>query len=106
MYLHDNNSKRYFKTFYRYQSHGCIRLEKFVDLARFLIREDTLKLPYDTLNAYFARPQQQQINLRKPLQLYVRYYTALVDDKHKLQLFIDVYRKNQMMINLVYKKNK
>ncbi len=106
VYLHDTNSKRYFKTFYRYQSHGCIRLEKFVDLARFLIREDTLKLPYDTLNAYFARPIQQQINLRKPLQLYVRYYTAAVDDKHKLQLFIDVYRKNQTMIDLVYKKNK
>lgn len=104
VYLHDTNSKRYFKTFYRYQSHGCIRLEKFIELARFLIREDTLKIPYDTLNVYFARPIQKQINMRKPLPLYVRYYTAMVDDKNKLQKFIDIYRKNEQMINLVYKK--
>ncbi|MDX2173477.1 MAG: L,D-transpeptidase family protein [Bacteroidota bacterium] len=103
VYLHDTNSKRYFKTFYRYQSHGCMRLEKFVELSRFLIREDTLKIPYDTLNAYFARPIQQQINLRKPLQLYVRYYTAYVDDDRKLQKFIDIYRKNETMIKMVYK---
>ncbi len=103
VYLHDTNSKRYFKTFYRYQSHGCMRLEKFVDLARFLIREDTLKLPYDTLNAYFARPIQQQINMRKPLQLYVRYYTAMVDDKNKLQKYIDIYRKNEVMMKMIYK---
>jgi murein L,D-transpeptidase YcbB/YkuD len=104
VYLHDTNSKRYFKTFYRYQSHGCIRLEKFTELARFLIREDTLKIPYDTLNVYFARPIQKQINMKKPLPLYVRYYTATVDDKNKLQKFIDIYRKNEQMINLVYKK--
>lgn len=104
VYLHDTNSKRYFKTFYRYQSHGCMRIEKFVELSRFLIREDTLKIPYDTLNAYFARPIQQQINLRKPLQIYVRYYTAYVDDENKLQKFIDIYRKNEEMIKLVYKK--
>lgn len=104
VYLHDTNSKRYFKTFYRYQSHGCMRLEKFVDLARFLIREDTLKLPYDTLNAYFARPIQQQINMRKPLQLYVRYYTAMVDDKNKLQKYIDIYHKNEVMMKMIYKK--
>lgn len=103
VYLHDTNSKRYFKTFYRYQSHGCMRLEKFVELSRFLIREDTLKIPYDTLNAYFARPVQQQINLRKPLQLYVRYYTAYVDDDKKLQKFIDIYRKNETMMKMVYK---
>jgi len=104
VYLHDTNSKRYFKTFYRYQSHGCMRLEKFVELSRFLIREDTLKIPYDTLNAYFARPIQQQINLRKPLQLYVRYYTAYVDDENKLQKFIDIYHNNEAMMKMVYKK--
>ena len=118
VYLHDTNSKRYFKTFYRYQSHGCMRLEKFVELARFLIRDDTLKLPYDTLNAYFARPEQKQINLRKPLPIYVRYYTANVEiakdkkgrpkknpqnEDKKLNVFIDIYKKDEQMIKLIYK---
>ncbi len=118
VYLHDTNSKRYFKTFYRYQSHGCMRLEKFVELARFLIRDDTLKLPYDTLNAYFARPEQKQINLKKPLPIYVRYYTANVEvmkdkkgkpkknpqkEDKKLNVFIDIYKKDEQMIKLIYK---
>ncbi|MDP3556032.1 MAG: L,D-transpeptidase family protein [Bacteroidota bacterium] len=103
VYLHDTNSKRYFKTFYRYQSHGCMRIEKFVDLARFLIRDDTLRLPYDTLNVYFAREEQKQINLRKPLPIYVRYFTANVDENQKLNLFIDIYRKDEEMMKLIYK---
>ncbi|MBL7917217.1 MAG: L,D-transpeptidase family protein, partial [Bacteroidia bacterium] len=52
VYLHDTNSKRYFKTFYRYQSHGCIRLDKYYEMARFLIRDDTLNIPYDTLDTW------------------------------------------------------
>lgn len=103
VYLHDTNSKRYFKTFYRFQSHGCMRLEQFDALARFLIREDTLKIPYDTLTAYFGRQEQRQINMRKPLQLYVRYYTATTDSVGNLYKYIDIYRKDEQMIKLVYR---
>lgn len=104
VYLHDTNSKRYFKTFYRYQSHGCIRIEKYIDLARFLIREDTLKIPYDTLNVYFGRQEQKKINLRKPLPIYVRYFTAGADSNLLLQLNLDVYKLDQQMIKMTYKK--
>lgn len=103
VYLHDTNSKRYFKTFYRFQSHGCMRLEQFDALARFLIREDTLKIPYDTLTAYFGRQEQRQINMRKPLQLYVRYYTATTDSVGNLYKYIDIYRKDEQMMKLVYR---
>ncbi|MGZ4042062.1 MAG: L,D-transpeptidase family protein [Bacteroidia bacterium] len=106
VYLHDTNSKKYFKTFYRWQSHGCIRLEHYVEMARFLIRDDTLKIPYDTLNAYFGRQEQRQINLRKPLPIYVRYYTALVDSEQKLNLYLDIYRKDEHMMNLLYSRKK
>lgn len=102
VYMHDTNSKRYFKTFYRYQSHGCIRLEKYMEMARFLIRDDTLKIPYDTLNAYFIREKQEKINLRKPLPIYVRYFTAGVDSVQQLQLFLDIYRKDREMMKMVY----
>lgn len=104
VYLHDTNSKKYFKTFYRWQSHGCIRLEKFVEMARFLIRDDTLKLPYDTLNTYFARQKQEQINLRKQLPIYVRYFTASADSNLNLRINLDIYRKDQDMIKMLYAK--
>lgn len=103
IYMHDTNSKKYFKTFYRWQSHGCIRLEKFVETARFLIRDDTLRTPYDTLSAWFATPVQHQINIRKPVPIYVKYYTARADDSTGLHFYLDVYRKDEKMMRLVYK---
>jgi L,D-transpeptidase YcbB len=103
IYMHDTNSKRYFKTFYRYQSHGCIRLEKFVEAAKFLIRDDTLKLPYDTLISYFNTPIQRQIDMKKPFPIYVKYYTVRADDSTGLHMYIDIYRRDEKMMKMVYK---
>ncbi len=103
IYMHDTNSKKYFKTFYRYQSHGCIRLEKFVETAKFLIRDDTLKLPYDTLMRFFDTPTQRQISIRKPVPIFVKYYTALANDSTGLSMYIDIYRRDEKFLNLLYK---
>lgn len=103
VYLHDTNSKRYFKTFYRYQSHGCIRLEKFIETAKFLIRDDTLKTPYDTLMAYFETPIQRQINIKKPVPIYTKYYSVIPDSAGGIHFFIDIYRKDEKMMEMVYR---
>ncbi len=103
VYLHDTNSKRYFKTFYRYQSHGCIRLDKYYEMARFLIRDDTLNIPYDTLNTWLARPEQQKINLKKRLPIYIRYYTVQTDSVMNMKFFIDIYRKDEELMKKIYK---
>lgn len=102
VYLHDTNSKRYFKTSSRAQSHGCIRLEKFVEFADFLIRDDSVHYTHDSLQVYFARQQQRKLALRKPLPVYTRYYTAQADSTG-LRLYIDVYRKDEEMMKLIYK---
>ncbi|MBC7862956.1 MAG: L,D-transpeptidase family protein [Bacteroidia bacterium] len=104
VYLHDTNSKRYFKTAARSQSHGCIRLEKYMDVARFLIREDTLKLPYDTLLNYLATPIQRKIDMKKKFPIYTKYFTAVADSANRLQLYLDIYRKDEKMMQLIYRK--
>jgi len=102
IYMHDTNSKKYFKTFYRWQSHGCVRLECYYEAARFIIREDTLKLPYDTLDAWLATPDQKKINLTKQIPIYIRYYTNIADSMG-LHQYIDIYRKDEKMMKLLYK---
>lgn len=102
VYLHDTNSKRYFKTSSRAQSHGCIRLENFVDFADFLIRDDSVHYTHDSLQVYFAKQEQKKIRLKKALPIYTRYYTAHADSTG-LKLYIDVYRKDEEMMNLIYK---
>lgn len=103
VYLHDTNSKRYFKTSSRSQSHGCIRLEMFTEFADFLIRDDSLHYRHDSLQVYFAKQEQKKIKLKKPLPIYTRYYTAYADSTG-LKLYIDVYRKDEAMMNLIYKQ--
>jgi murein L,D-transpeptidase YcbB/YkuD len=103
IYMHDTNSRKYFKTFYRFQSHGCIRLEKFVEAAKFLIRDDTLRLPYDTLMRYFATPIQRQISMKKPFHIYIKYYTVRADDSTGLHMYIDIYRRDEKMMKMLYK---
>jgi len=102
VYLHDTNSKRYFKTSSRSQSHGCIRLENFIDFADFLIRDDSVHYTHDTLQVYFAKHEQRKIKLKKPLPIYTRYYTAHADSTG-LKLYIDVYRKDEEMMKMIYK---
>ncbi|MBI3520094.1 MAG: L,D-transpeptidase family protein [Bacteroidetes bacterium] len=101
VYLHDTNSKRYFKTSSRAQSHGCIRLEQFIEFADFLIRDDSVHYTHDSLQLYFAKQEQRKLKLKKPLPIYTRYYTANADSTG-LKLYIDVYRKDEEMMNLIY----
>lgn len=101
VYLHDTNSKRYFKTSSRSQSHGCIRLENFIDFADFLVRDDSVHYTHDSLQIYFNTPVQRKIKLKKPLPIYTRYYTAQADS-NGLKLYIDVYRKDEEMMKLIY----
>ena len=102
VYLHDTNSKRYFKTSSRSQSHGCIRLEKFMDMADFLIRDDSVHYRHDSVILYIVLEQQRRINLRKPLPIYTRYYTANADSTG-LKIYLDIYRKDEAMMNLLYR---
>lgn len=103
VYLHDTNSKRYFKTSNRSQSHGCIRLENFIGFADFLVRDDSVHYTHDSLQLYFVKQEQKKIKLKKALPIYTRYYTAHADSTG-LKLYIDVYRKDEDMMNLIYNK--
>lgn len=106
VYMHDTNSKRYFQGFYRYQSHGCIRLEKFFDVAKFIIRDDSLRYRPDSLLEYFLKQEQKKITIRKPLPIFVRYYSAEVDSAGKLQLYVDIYRRDEKLMRMAYKERK
>ncbi len=102
VYMHDTNSKRYFKRDVRALSHGCMRLENYMDLAKYLIRLDSVKYPVDSLLTDIMKEKQKQINIKKPLPIYTKYFTALVDDSGTLNLFMDIYRRDEGMEKVLY----
>lgn len=106
VYLHDTNAKRYFSRDVRALSHGCMRLEKYMELANFLIRDDSLKYKPDSLIAYLEKRERKQINLKKPLKIYVKYYTCEADSMGNIMFYTDIYGKDEQLKKVLYKNAK
>lgn len=102
VYMHDTNSKRFFTYENRAQSHGCMRLEKYMDLAHFLIREDSVKLPKDTFDVYLKQQTQRRVYVRKPLPIYVRYFTCYTNADGQLLLLNDLYDRDDRIMHVLY----
>jgi len=102
VYMHDTNAKKYFKTETRAYSHGCMRLEKYMDLAHFLLRDDSVKYPRDTFDVWVKEDTQRKINLRKPLPIHVRYFTCEVDTNSNVEIHTDIYLRDERMMKVIY----
>jgi len=104
VYMHDTDNRRLFNREMRALSHGCVRLEKFVDFAKFLIREDSVKYPVDSLMSDLLKEKQKYVYVKKPPAVYIQYFTAEVDENGALSFFIDVYRRDEKMRKALYEK--
>jgi murein L,D-transpeptidase YcbB/YkuD len=103
VYMHDTDNRRLFNREMRALSHGCCRLEKFMDFAEFLIRDDSIKYPVDSFLVDLTREKQKYVYARHPVTLYINYFTAEVDEWGGLFLFLDVYKRDEKMIKALYK---
>jgi L,D-transpeptidase YcbB len=90
IYLHDTPADHLFKEEERDFSHGCIRLERPLDLARYLLQGDPDWTP-EKLQEAIASGETQSVTLPKPLPVHILYFTAWVDKDGTVQLRRDVY---------------
>jgi murein L,D-transpeptidase YcbB/YkuD len=104
VYMHDTDNHKLFSWENRAMSHGCVRVEKFFDFAKFLVRDDSILYPVDSLIADLGREVQKQINMKKPVPVYINYYTAEVDEYGELHFFNDVYGRDEKMLMGLRKK--
>jgi murein L,D-transpeptidase YcbB/YkuD len=104
VYMHDTDSRRLFARENRALSHGCVRLDKFYAFAKFLVRDDSVSYPVDSLNADLSREVQKQINLKKPIPIYINYYTVEVDEYMEILFFNDIYGRDEKMLRALLKK--
>ena len=90
VYLHDTPTKRLFKRNQRTFSHGCIRIEKPIDLAAYLMERDS-SWSREQLMAKIENGKTQQYLLNDPVDIYIAYFTAWVDNDGILQVRPDIY---------------
>jgi murein L,D-transpeptidase YcbB/YkuD len=91
VYLHSTPSQALFSESRRDFSHGCIRVEKPAELAAWLLQGQ----PKWTLGAVKAAmqsgPDNQQVNLDRPVPVVIIYLTAVVEENGEVYFFDDIY---------------
>jgi murein L,D-transpeptidase YcbB/YkuD len=93
VYLHDTPHKELFEKPVREFSHGCIRIEKPLELAEYLLSGDPHWTRENLLSALEVSVNRT-VRLPHPIGVHVQYWTAWVDDDGKLQLRDDVYGRD------------
>ena len=91
VYLHDTNEKGLFASSNRYRSHGCMRVEKAVELGNYLLNN---KLDTIFLKACIKDVKPTTIPLEKPVPVFVIYLTAYLSDSGVVNYYRDVYHLN------------
>jgi murein L,D-transpeptidase YcbB/YkuD len=97
VYMHDTNVRWMFSKSYRAISHGCVRVKEWNKLADFLVRNDSLRYPPDTLKAYINRGEKHIISGFHKLPLYIRYFTCEGKDG-KIAFYEDIYDEDRDLI--------
>jgi len=91
VYLHSTPSPELFDRSRRDFSHGCVRVQKPAELAAFLLK-DQPNWTLDAVNAAMqSGPNNQQVNLTRPVPVILIYMTAIVDEDGQVYFYDDIY---------------
>jgi L,D-transpeptidase YcbB len=96
VYLHDTNARWLFNKSSRAMSHGCVRVQEWEKLSHFLVRNETLNYPPDTLRAWISRQEKHTVAGFEKVPVYLRYITCGVVDG-KLKFYDDIYGEDRML---------
>ncbi|MCI0607041.1 hypothetical protein L0156_28985 [bacterium] len=77
-------------------SHGCIRVERAVDLANWILEEEGWS--DEKLAVRIKSNKTQMTRLKKPLPIYIVCFTTWVEADGSLQFRNDVYGKDSELI--------
>ena len=94
VYLHDTPARELFARSERTFSSGCIRIEKPLDLAIWLL-EGQEGWSRAALDAALAEGRERTVRLARPAAVHLLYWTAWIDDDGELQLRNDIYGRDK-----------
>ena len=100
VFLHDTNAKGLFNRKVRTYSHGCIRMEKAVELGNYLLTKDPSGRSA-VLDKYLAQQQRRTLTLSNPVPIYIRYFTCEVING-RLFRYEDTYDKDLVLSTRLY----
>ena len=103
IYIHDTPRRTLFDKTHRTFSSGCIRIEKPLELAAYLLKPDPSWHP-DAIQAALEQGEERTIQLPEPISVYLLYWTVFVDSNGKLQFRPDIYNRDKRLSDALRKK--
>ena len=97
IYLHDTPSDRLFFRERRALSHGCVRVEDPVALAKYVLR-DQPQWTAAKISAAMQSGQEQGVTLKEKLPVHIGYWTAWVEPDGNVKFTDDPYKLDPVQI--------
>ena len=91
IFMHDTPDKWMFRSSQRTLSHGCLRVQKPMDLAEIILEHDKGwdKAKIAELNR--SGPLNNEVVIDKRIPIHLVYFTAWVGDDGRMKIFADIY---------------
>lgn len=100
VYLHDTPSKGGFSRYTRLASHGCVRLEKPLALARAIMAGDPVWTP-EAIDATIAGGKTTRAAVARPVAVFLLYWTAYVTPDGQVNFRQDPYGWDTLLIERI-----
>jgi murein L,D-transpeptidase YcbB/YkuD len=106
VYLHDTPKKALFERPIRAYSHGCMRLDKPLDMAEYLLGKINGMSRKDIDKALEKIEKETYIKLKTPVPVYVEYNTVGAAEDGFIYFYADIYKydkaywENQLPVQL------
>lgn len=97
VYMHDTNQKNLFTDDYRFDSHGCTRVDNVRDLAAWLLK-DLPKWNRAEIDAAIATGQRDDIHLPKKIPVAWIYLTGWMTRDQTIQFRNDIYDQDAQLL--------
>lgn len=104
IYLHDTPSKNLFTKNVRTFSHGCIRIEKPLELATYLLQYDPYWTSENLIKTIEAK-KERKIDLDIPVKVHICYFTSWIDEENNPNFREDIYGYDKDL-ELILTRNK
>jgi L,D-transpeptidase YcbB len=98
VYMHDTNQRNLFSDDYRFDSHGCSRVDNVRDLAAWLLQEEMPKWNRAAIDAAIATGQREDIVLPKKVPVAWIYLTAWMTRDQTIQFRNDIYDQDEQLL--------
>jgi len=102
IYIHDTPTRNLFTKSKRSFSHGCIRIEKPVDLATYLLQSSQNdQWSSRNIQAEIRKGKNRTLNLTDPIPVHIVYKTVWIDREGNLNFRPDLYDIDNIPANLL-----